>query len=161
MRNFLTLLLFTLSTQFILAQEETFTVVEEMPIFNPGVCGELSIDERYACSQKEILTFVMQNVAYPQKALDEGFEGKIYVKFIVDTNGKVVDVNIAKGGNSLLESEAIRVIKSLPDFIPGVQRGENVKVQFIIPINFKLQNDYTTPLTKKEQKKLNKANKKK
>ena len=107
--------------------DEVYTIVDQMPVF-PGGKGDAGIG-----------LFIAQNTIYPPMALDNDIEGKVYVKFIVDKRGKVRDVEIAKGADPILNQEALRVVNKLPDFTPGMQDGKPVKVQYVVPLNFKVQ----------------------
>ncbi len=105
--------------------DEVLMMVEEMPVFTGG---EIALRK-----------FIAGNVKYPKEAMDNDIAGKVYVRFVVDTNGKVQNVEIARGVNALLDAEAIRVVKSLPDFEkPGYQKGKAVNVYYTMPINFQL-----------------------
>lgn len=101
-----------------------FQVVEEMPEF-PG--GKIAMQK-----------FITDNVKYPESAKKEGVTGKVYVSFVVSKDGEVKDAKVVRGVNSALDEEALRVIKSMPDWTPGKQRGKKVDVQFTLPINFAL-----------------------
>jgi len=117
--------------------EEVFTVVEEMPRF-PG-CEDLdgSIDEKKKCAEKKMLEFVYANIKYP--TIDAaGFEGMTVVTFIVNKEGDITNPKLLRGGGALGE-EYIRVVKSMPQWIPGKQRGKAVNVQFNLPIRMKLE----------------------
>ncbi|MBN1767576.1 MAG: M56 family metallopeptidase [Prolixibacteraceae bacterium] len=105
--------------------EEVFAIVEEMPQF-PG--GDMAL-----------LNYIKDNVDYPSIAIDNGIEGKVYVYFVIGSDGVVSDVKIARGVDPSLDAEALRVVSSLPNWVPGKQRGENVAVSYNIPINFSLQ----------------------
>ncbi|MDQ1772921.1 TonB family protein [Labilibaculum sp. A4] len=104
-----------------------FIIVQEMPEF-PG--GEL-----------ECRKFLARNVKYPNDAHENGVEGRVYVTFIINKSGAVDNVHIAKSVAPSLDAEAVRVIKSMPKWKPGKQRGEAVNVSYTVPINFALQND--------------------
>jgi len=107
------------------AEEEVFFVVEEMPLF-PG--GELGLKK-----------WIAQNVKYPAIARENDIQGKVFVRFVVTSGGKVDKVQIIRGVDPLLDAEAIRVVNSLPRWKPGMQRGKPVSVWYTVPINFKLQ----------------------
>jgi protein TonB len=68
-----------------------------------------------------------------------GIQGKVYVNFVIEKNGKVSNVTIARGVDALIDNEAIRVIKLLPKFTPAKQRGKPVRMQYTVPINARLQ----------------------
>ena len=104
--------------------DEVYRVVEQMPQF-PG--GDVAL-----------MKYIGKNVRYPFRAKEYGIEGKVYVTFIINKEGKVTNVEVIRGVDPDLDKEAKRVIESLPKFTPGKQRGKAVRVQFTIPINFKL-----------------------
>jgi TonB family protein len=83
--------------------------------------------------------WVMANISYPEKAKKDTIQGKVFVQFLIDENGKVGNVKIVKGVNKELDSEAHRVISSSPDWEPGSYQGKKVKVLYNLPIIFKLQ----------------------
>ena len=104
--------------------DEFFMVVETMPEF-PG--GELGL-----------IKYIQRNVKYPPIAKEYNITGKVYVNCIIEKDGSVSNVKVVRGVDKNLDAEALRVIKSLPKYIPGTQRGEPVRVMFTIPINFRL-----------------------
>ncbi len=106
---------------------EVFYVVEEMPQF-PG--GELGLRK-----------FIAMNVKYPQEARENNVQGKIYVRFIVTKTGDVDSVTVVRGVDPVLDDEAVRVIKTLPKWTPGKQKGVPVNVYYTVPINFVLQSE--------------------
>ena len=104
--------------------EEFFMVVENMPEFPGGDLG--------------LMKYIQKNVKYPPIAKEYNITGKVYVSFIVDKSGNVTNVKIVRGVDKNLDAEAVRVVKSLPKYKPGKQRGKAVRVMFTIPINFTL-----------------------
>jgi TonB family protein len=102
-----------------------FNIVEEMPEF-PG--GEL-----------EMRKFIAQRVKYPVIAQDNGIQGKVYVTFVVEKDGSVGRIKIARGVDPSLDAEAMRVVNEMPAWTPGKQRGVNVAVAYTVPIEFVLQ----------------------
>lgn len=104
--------------------EEFFMVVENMPEFPGGDLG--------------LMKYIQKNVKYPAIAKEYNITGKVYVSFIVDKKGSVTNVKIVRGVDKNLDAEAMRVVKSLPKYKPGKQRGKSVRVMFTIPINFTL-----------------------
>jgi len=112
-----------------------FAVIEDIPVF-PG-CEQGSDAEKRACFQKKIQEHVKKNFRYPDIAVEMGVQGKVYVQFIIDTNGHITNIR-TRGADILLEKEAERIIALLPQMTPGMQRGRAVKVPYSIPVNFKL-----------------------
>lgn len=109
----------------VVAEMEIFTVVEAMPTFPGG--------------DTERMRFLQENIKYPQMARESGIQGTVYVTFVVEPNGSVSDVRILRGIGGGCDEEAIRVIKLMPKWEPGMQRGKPVRVQFNMPIKFTLQ----------------------
>lgn len=106
-------------------EAQVFTYVEEMPTF-PG--GE---DAFYS--------YVGKQIQYPEIAKRAGVEGKVYIQFVVRTDGKVTDVTVAKGIGAGCDEEAVRVVRSMPNWKPGRQNGHPVNVKISVPIVYKLQ----------------------
>ena len=120
----------------VVVEQEIFTIVEDMPKFKG--CENLSGNEATTCTNTEIQKFIAKNIVYPPMALENDIEGKVFVRFVVNPKGEVTDVTIAKGADSLLDNAALKLVKTMPKFTPGKQRGKAVPVQYIIPINFKI-----------------------
>lgn len=117
-------------------EQEIFTVVEDMPRF-PGCENKPSKAEREQCAQMELMKY-LGSIPYPPMARDNDIEGKVFVRFVIDENGKVTNVEIARGADKLLDQAALNHVKKMPNWIPGKQRGKAVKVQYVVPINFRL-----------------------
>ncbi|OQY05119.1 MAG: hypothetical protein B6I20_01835 [Bacteroidetes bacterium 4572_117] len=111
-------------TMAISEKDTVFFVVENMPQFPGGEEG--------------LRNYIAQNVKYPEYARVNGIEGKIYVRFVVTKTGDVDHVTIARGVDSILDNEALRVVKTLPKWMPAEQSGKKVNVWYTVPINFSL-----------------------
>lgn len=106
-------------------KEEIFTAVEQMPQFPGG--------------EAELLKYIASHIKYPTMAAENNIQGRVVVKFVVGKDGKVGDVVVVRGKDPDLDKEAVRVVKTLPNFIPGKMNGQSVSVWYTLPINFKLQ----------------------
>ena len=107
-------------------EEVVFVVVESMPEFPGG--------------QQALFKFLSENVKYPVIAQENGIQGRVICQFVVNRDGSIVDVEVVRsGGDASLDKEAVRVIKSMPKWKPGKQRGKAVRVKYTLPVNFKLQ----------------------
>ena len=115
-----------------------FAVVENKPVF-PGCEKRATEDEKFMCFNQNIMTHIGKNFDFPELARQMGIQGKVYVNFVIEKNGKVSNVTIARGVDKLIDDEAIRVIKLLPKFTPAKQRGKPVRMQYTVPINARLQ----------------------
>ncbi len=85
------------------------------------------------------MKFLAQNVKYPTDAQKAGKQGRVIAQFVVTTDGSVADVKIIRGIDASLDEEAVRVIKSMPKWKPGTQKGQPVNVRYTLPVVFKLQ----------------------
>lgn len=106
---------------------EPFTIVEEMPSFPGG--------------QEELMKYIGKEMKYPEEAVENGIEGTVFIAFVVEPDGMITDVKSLRGLGGGLTEEAIRVVKGMPKWIPGKQRGKAVRVQYNLPIRFKLAGD--------------------
>ncbi len=118
-------------------QEVIFTVVEEPPRF-PG--GESARQQ-----------FMKDNLEYPHEARQAGIQGTVFVSFVVEQDGSVSNVEVLRGVGGGLDEEAVRVVRAMPNWIPGRQRGEDVRVQFNMPIRFRLSHDEAAGETGSDQ----------
>lgn len=102
-----------------------FQVVETMPSFPGG--------------DQALFKFLGENVKYPVIAQENGIQGRVICQFVVNKDGSIVDVEVVRPVDPSLDKEAIRVIKAMPNWSPGKQRGKSVRVKYTLPVNFKLQ----------------------
>lgn len=105
--------------------EKVFDMVEQMPQFPGG--------------QAEMMQFISKNMKYPTIAQENGTQGRVTCQFVVGADGKVRDVKVLRGVDPYLDKEAVRVIMSMPKWIPGKQNGKAVSVKYTIPVMFRLQ----------------------
>lgn len=127
-----------------IADSEEQAVVEsqssiEPELFDPQTAPEGFIPPEYPDGTNALYKYLAENIHYPEQAKTEGIEGKVYIRFIVMNNGDIVNVEVTRGIGGGCDEEAIRVVKSMPKWIPATYEGKFVNVQYVIPINFKLQ----------------------
>ncbi len=103
-----------------------FTVVESMPEFKGGM--------------QQLYTYLGNNIKYPVMAKESGIQGKVYVTFVVEKDGSITDVKVLRGIGGGCDEEAVRVVKLMPKWKPGIQAGKPVKRGLVIPIKFRLLN---------------------
>lgn len=123
-------------------EEEIFKVVEEMPRF-PGCENEPTVEAKKACADKKMLEFIYKNIKYPAIARENGVEGTAVITFVVEKDGTVKDARIVRDIGAQCGQEALRVVNMMNEqnikWIPGKQRGRPVRVQFNLPVRFKLE----------------------
>ena len=106
-------------------EQEIFQIVEEMPSYPGG--------------EQKLMEYVAKNIKYPQIARETGIQGRVFVGFVVEPDGSVSNVKVLRGIGGGCDEEAVRVVKSMPKWKPGKQRGKAVRVSYMLPVNFKLQ----------------------
>jgi len=102
-----------------------FVIVENKPEFPGG--------------DQALMKYIAENIKYPVIAQENGIQGRVICQFVVNKDGSIVDINVVRSVDPSLDKEAIRVIKSMPKWKPGKQRGKAVRVKFTLPIVFRLQ----------------------
>ena len=113
--------------------DEIFLVVESPAQF---IGGEVAL-----------LKFIKSNIVYPKTAKRMGIEGQVFVKAVIEKDGSVTTAHVLRGISDACDKEAVRVVHSLPKWIPGKQRGQPVRTHIVIPIMFKLREGVVTALT--------------
>lgn len=106
-------------------EEKVFTAVEQMPRFPGG--------------DEALMKYLSTHINYPTMAMENNIQGRVIVQFVVEKTGKIGEVKVVRSVDRDLDKEAVRVCKSLPDFIPGKMNGQAVAVWYTLPVNFKLQ----------------------
>lgn len=104
---------------------EVHSVVDIQPCFKGG--------------QEELMRFLINNIKYPAIAQDNGIQGRVIVQFTVNKDGSIVDTEIFRGVHPALDEEALKVVKSMPKWTSGMQKGKTVRVRYTMPIIFRLQ----------------------
>ena len=116
---------------------KVFDVVEQMPQF-PGGTGKL-------------FEYLAKNVRYPKEAENSGTQGRVIATFVVEKDGNVSNAKVVKSINPALDAEALRVINGMPNWNPGMQNGEPVRVKYTVPVTFRLQGGADIPADKEKR----------
>jgi protein TonB len=106
-------------------ENKVFDVVEQMPSFPGGMSA--------------LMAYLQKSIKYPPVAEENGIQGRVICTFVVERDGSVTDVRVAKSVDPSLDKEAVRVVSAMPKWIPGKQNGSSVRVKFTLPVTFKLQ----------------------
>ena len=106
--------------------------------------NEIDTMPEYPGGKIALIEFISKNLKYPENAKKQEITGKVFVSFVVGKNGGVSEIRIARGVNPELDAEAVRVVKSLAKWNPGLKNGEPVNVGFTLPIHFKLAEENKT-----------------
>ena len=101
-----------------------FAVIEDKPEFPGGMA--------------KLMQYLGKNTKFPQVAKENGVQGRVFIQFVINKVGKVTNVEVVRGVDPYLDKEALRVVKAMPNWKPGKQKGKAVKVSYIVPINFKI-----------------------
>ena len=106
-------------------ENKVFDVVEQMPSFPGGPSA--------------LMQYLSSNIKYPVVAQENGVEGRVVVSFVVERDGSITDVQVARSVDPSLDREAQRVVRNMPRWIPGKQNGQAVRVKYNVPVAFRLQ----------------------
>ncbi len=126
------------------AQEHKDVVVveektPEPPVDDNKVFDAVEQEPQFPGGQGALLKWIGDHLRYPSVAQENGIQGKVTVQFVVTKNGTVGEVRVVRGKDPDLDKEAVRVVKSLPKFVPGKMNGHAVNVWYTVPITFRLQ----------------------
>ena len=151
--------------------EEAVRIVKSFPEFTPAMRGKESVDECLTVpvvfklpsenldeiyyepcfhmpvlpgGDAELMRFMERNLRYPKDALEKGIEGRVITKFTVTKTGSIRNIRIVRSVYKSLDEEAIRLVKSLPKFVPGKIDGALVDIEYTLPVNFRLPPEYKT-----------------
>jgi len=105
-------------------EHDVYQIVEQMPEFPNG--------------QEALMLYIAKQVKYPAEAKKAGAYGRVFIGFIVEPDGSLSDFKVLRGIGYGCDEEALRVVKSMPKWQPGMQRGKAVRVKYLVPVNFKL-----------------------
>ncbi len=122
----------------IVNDEIPFVIVEDMPLFGKCYDASISKKERKLCSDSELMNFLATNLRYPAIARENGVEGMVVISFIIEKDGSISKPEIKRDIGAGCGQEALRVLKLMPEWRPGMQRGRKVRVQYNLPVRFKL-----------------------
>ena len=106
-------------------ENKVFEVVEQMPSFPGGM--------------NALMDYLRKSIKYPPVAEENGIQGRVVCSFVVERDGSVTDVRVAKSVDPSLDKEAVRVVSAMPKWIPGRQNGQSVRVKYTLPVTFRLQ----------------------
>lgn len=89
--------------------------------------------------EKTLLNYLSESIRYPFSAMREGIQGRVIIQFVVESNGEIKEIRVVRGVSPELNAEALRVIRQMPLWIPGTQDGKPVRINYVLPVNFRMQ----------------------
>jgi TonB family protein len=157
-RLFITLLLggFCMLMQAQTEENKVFNVVDEMPKFAGGSYEQTyrrpdgttwTETKSYPSGNEGLIQYLSSNVKYPVVAEENGVEGRVILTFVVERDGSITNVRVAKSVDPALDKEAVRVVSGMPKWIPGSEKGEKVRVKYTVPVTFRLGPGKGKPLS--------------
>jgi protein TonB len=132
-------LLTVMSVLAILLMVNTNAMAQNKKKANDKVLEKAEVMPEYPGGDQAMMDFVAKNVQYPQEARDKEISGRVLVSFIVEKDGSIADVKVVKGIGGGCDEEAVRVVKAMPKWKPGKDKGKPVRVSYMMPFTFKLQ----------------------
>lgn len=104
-----------------------------------GMNLPVEVDPMFPEGMESLYKYLAENIHYPEQAKREKIQGKVYIGFVIEKDGSIVDAKVIRGIGGGCDEEALRVVNAMPKWMPGKVRGENVRVQFNLPVVFKLK----------------------
>lgn len=132
-------LLATLSVLALLLMVNTNAMAQNKKAANDKVLEKAEVMPQFPGGDQAMMKFVSENVQYPEEAKEKEISGRVMVGFIVEKDGSISDVKVAKGIGGGCDEEAVRVVKAMPKWKPGKQDGKTVRVSYTMPFFFKMQ----------------------
>ena len=132
-------LLTVMSVLAILLMVNTNAMAQNKKKANDKVLEKAEVMPEFPGGEQAMMKFVADNVQYPQEARDKEISGRVLVSFIVEKDGSIAEVKVVKGIGGGCDEEAVRVVKAMPKWKPGMDKGKPVRVHYMLPLIFKLQ----------------------
>ena len=132
-------LLATLSVLAILLMVNTNAMAQNKEVATDKVLEKAEVMPEFPGGEQAMMKFVAENVQYPEEAKEKEISGRVLVGFIVEKDGSIADVKVVKGIGGGCDEEAVRVVKAMPKWKPGMDKGKPVRVHYMLPLIFKLQ----------------------
>ena len=132
-------LMATLSALAILLTVNTTAVAQNKKAANDKVYEKAEVMPEFPGGEQAMMDFVAKNVKYPKEAMEKEISGRVLVSFVVEKDGSINETEVVKGIGGGCDEEAVRVVKAMPKWKPGKEKGKAVRVSFMLPIVFKLQ----------------------
>ena len=132
-------LLTVMSVLAILLMVNTNAMAQNKKKANDKVLEKAEVMPEYPGGDQAMMKFVSENVQYPEEAKEKEISGRVLVSFIVEKDGSIADVKVVKGIGGGCDEEAVRVVKAMPKWKPGKDKGKPVRVSYMMPFTFKLQ----------------------
>lgn len=145
---------------------EAFRAVKEMPAWNPGIkngkivrvsmtlpfvfdflemAPRVNVEDmspenmpQFPGGLSALGKYISSNMHYPKDAAQKGYHGRVFVAFVIDTDGSIIEARVLQGVCESIDQEALRIVNAMPKWIPGTDQGQPVQVRYILPLNFKL-----------------------
>lgn len=140
--NYITRMLFEDSDE---ATDDSEFIIDDTEFDKSDIeLGAVEVMPGYPGGINAMYDFIQKNLKYPESAKDKGIEGRVFISFVVEKDGSISNVNVLRGVCEELDAEAVKVVKAMPKWTPGMNNGKAVRVQYTLPIVFKLSGDSTT-----------------
>ena len=134
---------FSMKAQLNTVQKDTVNIQDThaMQKSNATLIDFVDVQPQFPGGDKALLKFLINNIRYPEEAIKDTIEGRVVLRFIIKSDGSVDDVAVVKGLYPACDSEAVRVVKMMPNWIPGQQNGNPINTHYSLPVTFRLPTD--------------------
>ncbi|NOX46790.1 MAG: TonB family protein [Chlorobi bacterium] len=125
--------------------QDLFTVIDDTVSYNPNIFTVVEVMPQFPGGDSARIMYLSQNIRYPIEAREKGIQGRVFITFVVEGDGRISNVKLLRGIGGSCDEVALNLVKNMPNWIPGQQRGKNVRVQFNMPIAFRIDGVSSIP----------------
>jgi protein TonB len=125
--------------------QDLSTVIDDTVSYNPIIFDVVEMMPQFPGGDGARIMYLNQNIHYPRDARENGIQGRVLITFVVEEDGRISNVTLIKGIGGGCDEEALNLVKNMPNWIPGQQKGKNVRVQFNMPIEFRINGLSSVP----------------
>ncbi len=136
----------------VLIKKEVVSIKKDDELSNKNVYDMVDTPPVFPGGEMELYKWLSENIVYPVEAQEKGIQGRVTIQFVITETGKIIQPKVVRSLDPLLDAEAIRVVNTMPDWTPGKHEGKNVRVNYVLPVGFKLQDNKTTVYKENESK---------
>ena len=123
------------------ANTSEVTDVKINKVDNDTIYNVVEVAPEFPGGMDKMAKYLSENIKYPEEAKEKGISGRVFISFVIEKDGSVTEVKVMRSVNPIVDNEAVRVVKAMPKWKPGLMKGKPVRVSYVLPINFKLDDN--------------------
>ena len=117
------------------------TDIKMKKVDNDTIYNVVEVAPEFPGGMDKMAKYLSENISYPEEAKEKGISGRVFISFVIEKDGSVTEVKVMRSVDPIVDNEAVRVVKAMPKWKPGMQKGKPVRVSYVLPINFKLDDN--------------------